>query len=186
MSALERALARVAGRVRLAIGRAVVSLVNDAAKLQAVQVQLRADEVRDNAEHFQHYGLTSVPFPGAEGIGLAVGGSTDHVVVINVDDRRYRLRCLQAGEVALYDDMGHQVHLTRNGIVVRGAGQVVTITGTPKLRVEADIEATGQIKDLCDTAGGRTMAQMRNTYTGHTHTENNAAGGPTSTPNQAV
>lgn len=115
MSALQRSIQRVALRARLAIGRAVIGLVNDAAKLQAVQVQLRAGQVRDGAEHFQHYGFTSVPFPGAEGIGLAVGGSTDHLVVINIDDRRYRLKGLQSGEVALYDDQGQSILLGRNG-----------------------------------------------------------------------
>ena len=69
-AATENAVFRVAGRVRLAIGRAVLGLVNDAAKLQAVQVMVRSGEVRDRAEHFQHYGFTSVPLPGAEGIGL--------------------------------------------------------------------------------------------------------------------
>lgn len=118
MSAMQRAIGRVAGRVRLAIARAVVNLVNDATKMQTVQVQLGADQVRDRVEHIQHYGFTSVPLPGAEGIGLAVGGSTDHLVVINVDDRRYRIH-LQAGEVALYDDQGQFVKLGRDLVHVK-------------------------------------------------------------------
>jgi phage baseplate assembly protein V len=129
----EAAIARVAGRVRLSIGRVVLDLVNDAAKLQALQVTVRADEVRANAEHFQHYGFTSVPLPGAEGIGLAVGGSADHIVVINVDDRRYRLKPLAEGEVALYDDQGQKIHLTRNGIVVDGAGKGIVFQNAPSV-----------------------------------------------------
>lgn len=129
MSALQRAIQRVAVRARLAIGRAIVGVVNDAAKLQAVQVQLRAGQVRDAAEHFQHYGFTSVPFAGAEGIGLAVGGSSDHLVVINIDDRRYRLKGMEAGEVALYDDQGQFVKLGRNG--------VVTVSAAAQLRLVA-------------------------------------------------
>lgn len=176
---------RLMARVRGMVSRAVVNLVNDGAKLQALQVTLLADQVPDDAEHFQHYGYTSVPHPGAEGIGLAVGGSTGHTVVINVDDRRYRLTGLQAGEVALYDDLGHKVYLTRNGIVIDGAGHQVTMVNLIKLRVEADIEATGQIKDVCDTGDSRTMAQMRTTHTDHTHTEQ-GIGGPTSSPIQSV
>lgn len=176
---------RLMSRVRGMISRAVVSLVNDSFKMQALQVTLLAGQVPDDAEHFQHYGFTSVPHAGAEGIALAIGGSTGHTVVINVDDRRYRLKALPNGEVALYDDLGHKVHLTRDGIVIDGAGQLVKITNLTKLRVEADIESTGQIKDLCDAAG-RSMAQMRTTYTGHNHNENNVGGGPTNTPNQAV
>lgn len=176
---------RLMGRVRGMISRVVLNLVNDAAKMQALQVTLLNGQVADDAEHFQNYGLTSVSHPGAEGIGLAVGGSTGHTVVINVDDRRYRLKGLAAGEVALYDDLGHKVYLTRSGIVVDGAGQLVTITNLPKLRVESDIESTGQIKDYCDSADGRTMAQMRASHGTHTHMTN-AVGSPTSDPIQPL
>jgi len=166
-------LQRIANRVRLAIARAVLGAVNDAAKLQAVQVTLGADVVRDDAEHFQHYGFTSVPLPGAEGIGLAVGGSTDHLVVINIDDRRFRLKALPAGEVALYDDLGHKVHLTRNGIVIDGAGQLVSFVNLERLRVEADIDCTGEIKDRCDGAG-TTLSALQNANNVHRHPETGA------------
>lgn len=181
----DTALRRLASRMRLVVARAVLDLVNDATKLQALQVTLQEGVVRDKVERFQQYGHTSVPLPGAEGIALAVGGSTDHTVVIAVDDRRYRLKGLQAGEVALYDDMGHKVYLTRNGIVIDGAGQLVKMQNLTKLRVQADIEATGQIKDLCDGAG-KTMAQMRTAYNGHTHSENNVLGGPTGGPSAGM
>lgn len=136
MSAMQRAIGRVAGRVRLAIARAVVNLVNDATKMQTVQVQLGADQVRDRVEHFQHYGFTSVPLPGAEGIGLAVGGSTDHLVVINVDDRRYRIT-LQVGEVALYDDQGQFVKLARDGVVHAKAVTLLKLEA-PSVQIVSD------------------------------------------------
>lgn len=166
----------VADRVRGMIRRSVIGLVNDAMKLQSVQVTLMAGQTPDDVEHFQHYGLTSVPHKGAEGIGLGIGGSTGHTVVICVDDRRYRLTGLQAGEVALYDDLGHKVHLTRAGIVVDGGGHQLNMVNLTKLRVEADIDATGQIRDMCDLPEARTMQQMRDTYSGHQHSENDAGG----------
>lgn len=182
-------LDRLAGRMRNSIGRAVLRLVDDASRLQAVQVETQADVVRDSAEHFQHYGFTSHALPGAEGIALAVGGSTDHTVVINVDDRRYRLAGLQAGEVAIYDDQGQSVHLTRSGIVVRGAGLPVLITDTPLVTVDSDlhvtgkIDALGEITDLQQT-GGKSMSHMRQVYNDHTHPENHDT--TTSRPNQQV
>lgn len=172
-------------RVRGMISRMVINLVNDATKLQALQVTLLADQTPDEVEHFQHYGFTSVPHAGAEGIALAIGGSTGHTVVVNVDDRRYRLKALPEGEVALYDDLGHKVHLTRNGIVIDGAGHPVTMVNLTKLRVEADIEATGQIKDQCDVAASRTMGQMRASHSAHTHMTN-AVGSQTNVPTQAI
>lgn len=175
----------IADRVRGMVSRAVVSLVNDAFKLQGLQVTLMAGQTPDDVERFQSYGLTSVPHPGAEGIALAVGGSTGHTVVIAVDDRRFRLTDLQGGEVALYDDLGHKLHLTRDGIVIDGGGHLVKMTNLAKLRVEADIESTGEIKDRCDTPQSRSMQQMRSTYTTHTHKENDI-GGQTNTPTQPV
>lgn len=133
---------KLAARVRGMISRAVVSLVNDALKMQGLQVTLMADQTPDDAEHFQHYGFTSVPLPGAEGIALAVGGSTGHTVVINVDDRRYRIKPMQGGEVCLYDDQGQKVHLTRTGIVIDGAGKPIVVQNTPTVTVNASASVT--------------------------------------------
>jgi phage baseplate assembly protein V len=99
-----RMTAPLARRIRLIAARAVITLIDDASKLQGAQVKLLADEVRDQVERFQQYGYTSVPFPGAEGIYLSLNGSRDHGVVICIDDRRYRITGLQAGEVAIYTD----------------------------------------------------------------------------------
>jgi phage baseplate assembly protein V len=104
-------------RVAMALSRCVLSLVNDKAKMQLVQVRLLADEVKDDVEHFQLYGFTSVPFDGAEGVALFLGGGRDHGIVLCLDDRRYRLTQLQQGEVALYTDEGTKLILKRNRIV---------------------------------------------------------------------
>lgn len=173
------------GRVRGMITRAVTGPANDAPKMQTIQVELYANETPDDLEHFQPFGFTSVPHPGAEGIALAVGGSRGHTVLINVDDRRYRLKGLQGGEVALYDDLGHTIHLTRNGIVIDGGGHQVTMRNLEKLRVEASIEATGEIKDKCDEPGSRSMNQMRESHIDHTHNEN-GVGAETDPPTQPL
>jgi phage baseplate assembly protein V len=136
----------LADRLRGMVSRCVVNLVADSFKLQALQVTLFADQTPDEVEHFQHYGFTSVPHAGAEGIALAVGGSTGHTVVINVDDRRYRLASLANGEVALYDDLGQKVHLTRSGMVVHGGGLPVLVTDTPQVTLDTPLTiCTGQL-----------------------------------------
>ena len=58
--------------------------------------------------------------------------------------------------------------LTREGIVVDGAGKTITFRNSPKARFEMDLEVTGQVKDLCDS-GGTTMSAMRLAYNGHRH-----------------
>ncbi|SNT29061.1 phage baseplate assembly protein V [Noviherbaspirillum humi] len=182
-------------RVRLMVGRAILSVVNDAGAIQTAQAQLLADEVQDDAERIQEYGFTSVPLPGAEAVLAFVGGNRDHGLIIAVDDRRYRLTGLAGGEVAIYDDLGQKVHLTRDGIVVDGAGKQITFTNTPKVRIEAQLEVTQNIvgqqnitatQNIADQGGGtgKTMASMRSTYNSHTH--NDPQGGTVNTPNQAM
>lgn len=181
--ALARMLAPYARRLGNLFARGVVAASNAAGKMQTLQARLLADEVKDNLEHFEPYGYTSRPKPGAEVIAAFLDGDRTNGFILVAADRRYRITALEEGEVALYDDLGHVVHLTRAGIVIKGAGHPVTITNTPKLRVEADIEATGQIKDLCDGAGA-TMAGMRSTYNSHTHPGD--SGGTTGAPNQGM
>lgn len=141
---LRKMLAPLARRIRLIAARAVVTLVNDATRLQSLQARLLADEVVDAVERFQQYGLTTVPHPGAEGIYLSLNGSRDHGVVICVDDRRYRLTGLADGEVALYDDLGQKVHLKRTGMdlvspfTIRIDGKEVHLHAQDRLRFDVN------------------------------------------------
>lgn len=186
MSDFGRMIAPFARRIGNMLARGSVSAVNASSKMQTLQVRLMADESKDAIEHFEAYGLTSRPKPGAEALAAFFDGDRSHGVVICVADRRYRLTGLEAGEVALYDDLGQSVHLTRSGIVIKGAGLPVTITDTSKLRIDAPLlECTGQIKDLCDSAAGKTMSAMRETYNSHTHHENDVHG-ETSAPTQGM
>lgn len=164
------------------ISRCTVALANSVSKMQALQVRMLAGEVKDSVEHLEPYGYTSHPHAGAEGVAVFPGGDRSHGVVIVVADRRYRMQGLKPGEVALHDDLGQCVHLTREGIVIKGAGLPVVITDLPKLRVEAPIECTHDITDNVDD-GGASMAAMRGVYNNHDHPE---TGGTTRKPNQGM
>lgn len=184
-AALQRLLSPVARRLRLMISRAVVTAIGDAGKVQSAQVKLLDGEVRDGIEILHQYGFTSIPHGQREGLYFSVGGDRDHGVMICVADRLFRLREIAPGEVAIYDDLGQKIHLTRQGVVIDGAGQPVTITNTERLRVESPLlECTGEIKDRCDAAG-KTMAAMRVAHNSHTHPENDG-GGPTDPPLQQM
>lgn len=176
MAPLQRAIANMAAR-------ASVVLADSAGKLQRLQVRILNGEVKSSLDHAEAYGFTSCPHEGAEAVTLFFGGDRSHGVALVVGDRRYRLQGLAAGEAALYDDLGHKVHLTREGIVIDGAGQQILVTNAPKARFEMDIDATGEIKDHCDT-DGETMSGMRTVYNSHTHPGD--SGGTTGTPNQGM
>lgn len=180
---MNRLIAPLARAVSNMAARASVVLADSSGRLQRLQVRILNGEAKSSLDHMEAYGLTSCPLPGAEGVTLFFGGDRSHGVAILIGDRRYRLAGLAPGEVALYDDIGHKVHLTRNGIVVDGAGQQILFTNAPKARFEMDIEATGEIKDLCDT-DGKTMSGMRAVYNGHTHDD--PQGGAVAPPNEGM
>lgn len=147
---------RLKRRVLLSVGRAVVKIVNDAAATQTVQLLALDGEVLDGVEHLQPYGLTTHPHPGAEAALLAVGGLRAHALTVSVADKRYRLHPLSEGEVAVHDDLGQVVHLTRDGIVisspkdifVQADGELSLDSETgislsaPEINIAADLNAT--------------------------------------------
>lgn len=193
MSDFAKMIGPYARRIGNIVSRGTVALVNAATKMQTLQVRLLAGEPKDDVEHFEPYGFTSNPKPGAEAVALFLDGDRSHGVVVVVADRRYRLKSLASGEMAIHDDQGQKVHLTRAGIVIDGGGlpmviqnaPTVTIKAATKVRMEtALLEVTGNIKDLCDSTG-RTMAGMRTTYNIHTHHENDVHG-ETNQPTQPM
>jgi phage baseplate assembly protein V len=168
----------IKNRITNMIARGTLGTVGDGTKLQAGQVNLLADEVKDNVERFQQYGFSSVPHSGAEVVVLFPSGTRDHGLIISVDDRRYRLKGLQGGEVALYDDLGTSVVLKRAGNI--------EITASTKVRmVTPRLEVTGDIIDNCDTQS-RTVQGMRQVYDTHTHDGVQTGAGNSGDPNEKM
>lgn len=131
------------GRLDDAMARGTVSVSDGEKKMRSLQARFLADEVRDDLEHFEPYGFSSEPHEDAEVFALFPCGDRSHGVVICVADRRFRLRPLKAGEVAIFDDLGQKVHLTREGIDVStpgwlhaivGGDAVATVTGSATLK----------------------------------------------------
>lgn len=167
---MSRLLNPVWRRLRLLISRGVLKMSEDGKGLQEVQVTLLGDSPAW-AERFQQYGHTSVPHSGAEAVVASVSGARAHLVALVVDDRRYRMASLKTGEVAIYDDLGQTVHLTREGIVIKGAGLPLAFVDCPVVTMDGDLEVAGDVRDHTST-----MQTMRDQYNGHNH------GGPGPNP----
>ncbi len=155
-------------RIANMVVRVVVDSADDSKKLQLLKLKLLADETKDGVERFQDYGFTSVPEEGAEGLVLCIGGRRDQPVAFVVDDRRYRPRNLQSGEVAMYDKSGSLIVFKANGdIELTPSSGVLRFTGD--LEVDGAVSATGNVAADGDvTAGAISLS-------GHTH----SAGGYT-------
>jgi phage baseplate assembly protein V len=187
-------------RIRLLVSRGVLKLVDDSLKLQGVQVSLLGGEPA-RAERFQEYGYTSHPHPGAEAIVAAVGGARAHLVALAVDDRRYRVKDLAQGEVAIYDDLGNVIVFKRDKIQVQAVQHLevtaptchITATTTHDGNVTINgnlvVSGTGAFTDALSSATSvadpkGTMQGIRDTYNGHNHPGD--SGGTTGAPNQGM
>lgn len=127
----------VARRIRMLAARAVLRLVDDAQGIQHVQLEVLKSEVRGKLEHFQNYGFTSHPKSGAEAAVIFLSGNRAHGLVLAIDDRRYRLHPLEAGEVALYTDEGDKIHFKRGQKIDVISGGEVLVSGATLVRVES-------------------------------------------------
>lgn len=140
-------------RVRLIVGRGTLHRTNDAGAVQTVQAEFLKGEVRDAMERAQNYGFTSHPHPGAEPVAVFLGGDRSNGLVVVMNDRTFRLKALEPGEVAIYDDLDQKVHLTRTGIVVETPLNA-TVKAGKKLRLEGeDIELHATRSLSWDVAG---------------------------------
>ena len=128
----------VRNKVRLVAARCLVKLTDSSLGVQSAQVSVLKGELRSDVENFQHYGLTSRPAAGTEGVLLCIGGNRDHGILIATENRAFRLKDLEEGEVALYTDEGDKIHFLR--------GQEIRIESGVKVRVEApDAEFSGDV-----------------------------------------
>lgn len=129
------------------VARVVLRRVDDSKKMQLVQISALEGETRENVERVQEYGFTSVPLPGAEAVAVFVGGYRDHGLVVAVDDRRYRLTGLQAGEVALYTDQGDKVVIERGG-TVRVTASTKVVVSAPLVELAGNTRSVAKGEDL--------------------------------------
>lgn len=175
MKHFSRLSAPLMRRIRFVIARGFVRMVNDALKMQNLQVSLLADETWDNVERLQEYGFTSHPHPNAECIVVFPGGKRDHGIVIAVEDRRYRLKGLAQGEVALYTDEGDYVWLKRGRNIEVLAGTKVKVTAplteiVGNATISGTLAVSGAITALAGLAvtGGLTN-NSKNVGSTHVH-----------------
>ncbi|MES2237606.1 MAG: phage baseplate assembly protein V [Pseudomonadota bacterium] len=157
---IDNRIRRALGSIRLAF-RGVVTLVKAAGAVQLVQVDGLQGEQLQDAELFQHYGLTSNPPVGTMAIVLPIGGRTAHGIIIATEHGTYRLKNLASGEMAIYDDQGQKVHITRAGIVIDGAGKPINIQNTSSVTMTTPlVHATGAmtIDGLLTVGGGMTIS----------------------------
>lgn len=174
---LHRLLEPIRNRVRLLVGRGVISSAVSKSAGVTLQADLLDGEVRDNIELVQHYGISSRPLDGSQVVVLFMGGSRDSGVAIATKGLiPEALIDLQPGEVAIHTAEGDFVHL-KKGRVVAIHTETLEITATKSVKITSPtVETTGTLAD----ANG-TVDELRAVYNQHTHLSA-AVGSPTAPP----
>ena len=147
------------------MARGTVVLAAAGKMMQTLQVRLTAGELKDGAEHFEPYGFTSNPLAGAEVLTMFLSGDRSHAVVLVAADRRYRIKALAPGEVAIYTDEGDKVHFKRGKVIDIETG-TLNIKATTSVNFDTPvINQTGRIvSDGDQVADG--ISQIEHVHSG--------------------
>lgn len=138
---VSRLIAPYVRRLNNILARGTVSNSNAGTKLQTVQLKLLDGEAKDGVEHFEPYGFTSRPKPGAEHVTVFLDGDRSHGITVVIADRRCRLMGLAEGEVAFFTDEGDRIHFKRGRTIEVSAGTKVNVTA-PEVEVIASTNVT--------------------------------------------
>lgn len=162
------------------MARGTVVLAAAGRMMQTLQVKLTAGELKDGVEHFEPYGFTSNPLAGAEVLTLFLNGDRSHGVVVVAADRRYRIKELKSGEVAIYTDEGDKVHFKR-GRVIDIETATLNIKASTAVNFDTPvINQTGKIVSTGDQVAGG-ISQIT-----HIHTNVQAGNGNSGPPAAGV
>jgi phage baseplate assembly protein V len=160
-----RLLESIRRSIRLIVGKCILTACKVSEDGIESNVILLGNEKHSAVKVMQHYGFASLPDDDAEAVALFVGGSRDNGVVTAEQGNPEDIPKLEKGEVSLFSRFGQKIVLKKDGsiLIVPKEGEIV--------RVESDVEFTGDLKVLCDGI----FITMQN----HQH---QTAVGPTSPP----
>ncbi|CWW57436.1 TPA: phage baseplate assembly protein V [Haemophilus influenzae] len=124
--------------------RGVLHLVKSADNIQKVQASGLADETLQDVELMQQFGFTSVPPTNTQAVILPIGGQTTHGIVIATESGSFRVKNLQGGEVAVYDESGSSIVL-KKGRLIEIDCDVLKINAATKVDISSPLVETDQV-----------------------------------------
>lgn len=124
--------------------RGVLHLVKSADNIQKVQASGLADETLQDVELMQQFGFTSVPPANTQAVILPIGGKTTHGIVIATENGSFRVKNLQGGEVAVYDESGSSIVL-KKGRLIEIDCDVLKIKAATKVDISSPLVETDQV-----------------------------------------
>lgn len=128
-------------RLQLIVGHCVISASRYKDGELLADIELLPGEKRRAVEFLQQFGFSSRPKGDVEGIALFIGGKRDNGVVVAT---RGECPDLKEGEVRVHSPFG-------TSITLKNDGSIEFLTNSNKFRFVGDVEATGEVKAMCDS-----------------------------------
>jgi phage gp45-like len=172
--------ASLVARLQALIGKCLLrAIAVEGGGFRKLQIQTRADSLRDGVDHFEAYGLTAAPHPADNPIGVVaeLGAMAGLPVVLVVHCAAPRPRDLAPGEVALYSRFEQIVKLDHDGnvtiaapgnIVLQAGGDIVgTAQGSAELdgATEARLRSAARTVVECNGHGSAILPDRTDTWT---------------------
>lgn len=177
-------------RVLNMIARAVVRRLVDSGGRQTAQVEVTKGELIDGMERMQNYGMSSFPpVAGTDCLVAFLGGNREQGMIVVAENRTYRFKNLEEGEVVISDDLGNVIHLMRDQVLVKAVTKLraeapeVEVIATTKVTIQGG-PSTIQL-DAAGVAITSPSLRHNNVNVGATHTHSGVmvGSGSTGAPN---
>lgn len=124
--------------------RGKLTLTQSGEPIQRVQVSGLADETLQDIEQLQQFGFTSHAPAHTDVIVIPLGGDTSHGIVIASEHGSFRVKNLQSGEVAVYDQSGSSIVL-KQGKLIEIDCDTLHIKAQTKIRMESPLVEASEV-----------------------------------------
>lgn len=149
ISILNRLLSPIKRKVASIVSTDLLSSVNDSTSIQTCKLQ---NSNTATAERVQQFGFSSSPPVSSETVILSINGNRASQIIIACDSSQYRLKGLPAGSMAIYNQNGDYVKLTKDKIEIH-ANEVIIADGTKRVLTEDAISLLNSHVHLSSASG---------------------------------
>lgn len=122
--------------VRANLLRAILQTVDDTGPQQFLKVTGLAGQIIGEAVRSQHFGHSSNPPVGAEGLMLSMGGGHDRLHAHGFEHPKYRPTGLKPGDNTFYDANKNRVDLNATGVKITDSNGNIVQTMSGKIVVK--------------------------------------------------
>lgn len=184
---ISRAIAPLKRKILLSVAHGLIEATKDDGDLQFIQATYLEGETKNDVRKMHHFGFSSHAPVGSECIAVSVAGNREASVIIATENREFRFKALNDGEVAIYSKEGDFIHLKQNNeieistktLIVNATDEVTVNTKTanvnastaanitsPLTKITGDLEVTGTSKLTGDVTAEASVNATANVTAG--------------------